>query len=96
MSRRTRFKFRLYVSGNATNSIQAITNLKALCRTHLPGRYDIEMVDVFQESKRALADGIFMTPTLIRIAPTPSCTIIGTLSETLPVLQALGLETHLL
>lgn len=86
------FKFRLYVAGDALNSAQARANLSALCRAHLAGRHEIEVVDVFREPKRALADGIFMTPTLIKLAPLPVRTIVGTLSQTQTVLQALGLQ----
>jgi circadian clock protein KaiB len=93
MSRRAKFRFRLYVAGDAQNSAQANANLTALCLAHLPGRHEIEIVDVFREPKRALADGIFMTPTLVKLAPSPVRRIIGTLSQTQPVLQALGLET---
>jgi circadian clock protein KaiB len=87
-----RFKFRLYVAGGAQNSAQAVANLNALCRAYLPERYEIEVVDVFREPKRALVDGILMTPTLVRLAPLPTRKIVGTLSQTAPVLQALGLE----
>jgi len=94
MSRRAKFKFRLYVAGDAQNSAQAVANLNALCRAHLPDRCDIEVVDVFREPKRALADGILMTPTLVKLAPAPAPRkIVGTLSQTQPVLQALGLAT---
>jgi circadian clock protein KaiB len=92
MSRRAVFKFRLYVAGDAQNSTQAVHNLNALCRTHLPGRHAIEVVNVFREPKRALADGIFMTPTLVKLTPSPGQRIVGTLSQTQPVLHALGLE----
>ena len=92
MSRRVTFKFRIYVAGDALNSAQALANLDALCRAYLPGRYEIEVVDVFRQPKRALADGIFMTPTLVKIAPSPLRKIVGTLSQTQPVLQALGLQ----
>jgi circadian clock protein KaiB len=91
---RSKFKFRLYVAGDALNSTQAVANLNALCRTYLANRHAIEVVNVFREPKRALADGIFMTPTLVKLAPAPAPKrIIGTLSQTQPVLQALGLET---
>ncbi|MGK2913442.1 MAG: circadian clock KaiB family protein [Porticoccaceae bacterium] len=93
MNRPVLFKFRLYVAGEAPNSAQALANLRALCRAHLPDRHQIEVVDVFREPKRALADGIFMTPTLIKLAPSPVRRIVGTLSQTPPVLWALGLET---
>jgi circadian clock protein KaiB len=87
------FKFRLYVAGDALNSAQALANLGALCRAHLPDRHEIEVVDVFREPKRALADGILMTPTLLKLAPSPARRIVGTLSRTQPVLQVLGLDT---
>jgi circadian clock protein KaiB len=93
MSARGHYKFRLYVAGGAQNSALAIANLTALCRTHLPDRHLIEVVDVFKEQKRALADGIFMTPSLIKLSPAPLSKIIGTLGQTGVVLAALGLET---
>jgi circadian clock protein KaiB len=91
-SRREHYRFRLYVAGHAQNSAQAVANLSALCRKHLPGRHDIEVVDVFTHPRRALDEGIFMTPTLLKLAPTPSRRIVGTLSQSRPVMQALGLE----
>lgn len=87
------FKFRLYVAGDAPNSAQAVANLTTLCRKHLLDRHEIDVVDVFREPKRALEDGIFMTPTLVKLAPSPALRIVGTLSETQTVLQALGLES---
>jgi circadian clock protein KaiB len=92
MSRRIMFKFRLYVAGDAQNSVDAIANLTAICRKYLPDRYDIEIMDVFLVPARALADGIFLTPTLVKLAPAPIRRIIGSLSHTALVLQALGLE----
>lgn len=85
------FKFRLYVAGNALNSAQAVTNLASLCETHLPDRHEIEIVDVFRDPGRALADGVFMTPTLIKLTPSPIRRLVGTLSQTLAVLQTCGL-----
>ncbi len=85
------FRFRLYVAGEAVNSAQALVNLHALCRGRLTGRHHIEVVDVFREPERALADGIFMTPTLLRLTPAPVRKIVGTLGDTAMVLQALGL-----
>ncbi|MEO8224868.1 MAG: circadian clock KaiB family protein [Gammaproteobacteria bacterium] len=91
MSRDATFKFRLYVAGDAQNSTQAIDNLNALCETYLPGRHEIEIVDVFQDPKRGLTDGIRMTPTLLKISPAPFRMVVGTLSQTEPILRALGL-----
>ena len=94
MNRHAQFKFRLYIAGDAQNSAQAVTNLNMLCRTHFADRHHIEIVDVFRDPKRALADAIFMTPTLLKLGPAPVRKIVGTLSQTVPVLQALGLEVH--
>lgn len=85
------FKFRLYVAGDAPSSALAVANLEALCRAYLPGRHEIEVVDVFQQSQRALTDGIFMTPTLLKLQPRPTRRIVGTLSDTQPLVLAMGL-----
>jgi circadian clock protein KaiB len=87
------FRFRLYVAGDASNSARAFTNLNALCRVYLPGRHTIEVVNVFEEPKRAFADDILMTPTLVKFSPAPAVRIIGTLSQISIVLHALGLES---
>ena len=85
------FAFRLYVAGDAPNSLQAIANLTQLCETHLPDRYDIEIVDVLLHPKRALTEAIYMTPTLLTDSPYPGHRIVGTLSQTEPILQILVL-----
>jgi circadian clock protein KaiB len=92
MSQRPRFKFRLYVAADTPNSNQATANLSAICQQHLPGRHDIEVVDVFLDPARALAEGVRMTPTLLKLAPAPAKRIVGTLSETQRVLETLGLQ----
>jgi circadian clock protein KaiB len=90
------FKFRLYIAGDTQNSAQAIANLNAICRRHLPGEHEIELVDVFREPGRALQDRILMTPVLIKVSPSPAARIVGTLSQTDLVLQSLGLEIPVL
>ena len=92
MSRPAQFKFRLYVAGDAPNSHAAVANLKAFCRANLPDRHDFEIIDVLRQPKLALAEGIFMTPTLIKFSPAPVCRIVGTLSQPQALLQALNLE----
>jgi circadian clock protein KaiB len=86
------FKFRLYTAGATQNSMQAIANLSALCQAYLPDRHQIEVVDVLRDPKRAWADGVFMTPMLVKLAPLPTRRIVGTLSDAQTVLQALRLE----
>jgi circadian clock protein KaiB len=85
------FAFRLYIAGDAPNSLQAIANLAQLCDTHLADRHTIEIVDVLLEPKRALTESILMTPTLVTESPYPGHRIVGTLSHTEPILQILGL-----
>ena len=89
MNRPVVFKFSLYVAGGTQNSASAVANLTTLCRKHLPDRHVIEIIDVFREPKRALADGILMTPTLIKLWPSPVRRIIGALSDTQSLLVAL-------
>lgn len=92
MIRGTTFKFLLFVAGDTQNSAQAVANLGTLCRLHLPDRHEIEIIDVFKDPKRAQAEGVFMTPTLVKLTPAPVKKIIGNLSQTEIVMQALHLE----
>jgi circadian clock protein KaiB len=85
------FAFRLYIAGDAPNSLLAIANLTQICETHLPDRHSIEIVDVLLDPKRALRESILMTPTLVTESPYPGHRIVGTLSNTEPILQILGL-----
>lgn len=84
-------RLRLYVAGDAQNSLSAVENLHDICDRFLPERHQIELVDVLREPRRALADGVLMTPMLVRLAPGPVRKIVGSLSQTQVVLQALGL-----
>jgi circadian clock protein KaiB len=86
------FSFRLYVTGTAPNSERAKANLSALCLRYLPDRHSIEVVDLLLDPQRALSDGVFLTPTLLRLAPGPQLRIVGTLSDLAPVLASLGLD----
>ena len=85
------FVFRLYVAGDTQNSIQALRELSDICDTLLVSRHEIEVVDVFSEPERALADGIFLTPMLLKLSPLPICRIVGTLGQRPLVLRTLGL-----
>jgi len=85
------FTFCLYIAGDTLNSGQAVANLRAICNTYLPGEHKIELIDVFKDPDRALKERIFMTPTLVKLGPVPVERIVGNLSQTNLVLQALGL-----
>lgn len=90
--RRIEFKFCLYVADGTQNSAVARSNLAELCRKYLRENYEIEIVDVLSDPQRALDNGIFITPTLVRLRPSPGVRIIGNLNHTPRVL--LMLELH--
>ena len=84
-------KLRLYTAGSAPNSTLAQANLAALLEAHGLTGAEVEIVDCIRDPKRALRDGVLVTPTLLRVAPLPQQTIVGTLSDTRRVAAALGL-----
>lgn len=81
----------LYVAGSGPNSRQALANLALLCERHLPGRHRLEVVDVLQNPERAVQDGVVLTPTLVVRSASPPRILVGSLSRTDVVLEALGL-----
>jgi circadian clock protein KaiB len=86
------FKFVLYVSGGSPYSEQAVSNLRKLCIEHLQDQHEFEIVDVLNDPKRALADRVMLTPTLLKLSPKPVRRIVGSLNLSEPILQALGLS----
>lgn len=91
MSQPTPYKFRPFVGGDVHNPAQVRSNLNSLCQAHLHGRCVIDMVDVFEEPRRALSDAILMTSALVQLAPLPERTLVGALGHKQTVLRALGL-----
>ena len=85
------YRLQLFVAGDTPNCAQALANVTALCRAHLLDCHDLEVIDVFRHPERALAEGIFVAPTLVKQAPGDLLKIVGTLSDTSAVLRALGL-----
>ncbi len=82
---------RLYVAGSAPNSVQAIANIEEICRQYLQGNYQLEIVDVLKQPFRALADGVMVTPSLIKLSPPPVVQVVGNLNDKNQVLLTLGL-----
>jgi circadian clock protein KaiB len=87
-----RFTLKLYIAGQTPRSIAALANLRKLCEEFLPGRYDLEIVDLLLEPKRARTDQILAIPTLVRSLPTQIARIIGDLSDTEQVLLGLNIK----
>jgi circadian clock protein KaiB len=87
-----RFRLRLYVAGHAPNSLRAIANAKAIFEKYLASDHELEVIDLMEHPQRALADGIIVTPTLLKLSPLPIQRVIGNLSDTNQVLLALALR----
>jgi circadian clock protein KaiB len=82
-------RLRLYVAGNAPNSLQAIENATAICTKHFAERYDLEIIDLLVEPQRGLDDAIIVTPTLLRVSPLPAHRFVGNLADTSRVILVL-------
>lgn len=86
------YMLRLYVTGATPNSLRAITNIKNICEAHLQGKYLLEIIDVYQEREKAAQEQIVALPMLIKLRPTPQRKLIGDLSNTRKVLDALSIK----
>ena len=87
-----KWKLRLYVAGQTSKSLTAITNLQSFCEEHLKGDYHIEVVDLIEHPQLAAGDQILAIPTLVRRLPPPVKKIIGDLSKAERVLVGLDLQ----
>lgn len=85
-------RLRLYVAGDAPNSKRAVANIKAICTEHYGSSHELEVVDLLEHPERALADGIIVTPTLLRLMPLPVQKVIGSLSDSNQVVLVLKSE----
>jgi circadian clock protein KaiB len=86
------FELRLYVAGQTSRSLAALTNLKKICEEHLQGRYRIEVIDLLEQPQLARGDQILALPTVVRRLPKPIRKLIGDLSDTERALVGLDLR----
>ena len=86
-----RYVLRLYVTGMTIRSARAIANLRAICDEYLDGRYDLEVVDIYQQPVLTRGEQIVAAPTLIKKLPLPMRRIIGDMSNRQRVLIGLDL-----
>jgi circadian clock protein KaiB len=89
-AKKAELRLRLYVAGNAPNSLRALANVRAICETHFATTHELEVIDLLKEPARAMADAIIVTPTLLKLLPLPVRRVIGNLSDTSQVLLTLG------
>jgi circadian clock protein KaiB len=85
------YRLRLFVSGSTPRSLRAIQNIRALCEEKLNGRYELEVIDIYQHPEQVRPEQIVVTPTLVRKLPLPFRKIIGDLSDKERVLVGLDL-----
>jgi len=81
--------FQLFVTGLLPNSARAIVNIKEICEKYLKGRYELEIIDIYQQPDRALKEQIIAVPVLIKKFPLPEARLIGDLSNIEKVLDLL-------
>jgi len=89
---KSKYILRLYITGSTTRSITAITNLKNICEEYLDGRYELEVIDLYQSPGLAKYEQIIAVPTLIKKLPLPFRRIIGDMSCKEKVVMGLDLK----
>lgn len=86
------FVLRLYVAGASRRSAKAIENIRRFCDSHLKGRYDLEVIDIYQRPDFAGAEQVIAAPTLVKMLPKPLRKLIGDMSDNERILIGLGLK----
>jgi len=87
-----KYLLRLYVAGATPKSTQAIMNIKKICEEHLKGRYDLEVIDVYQQRTLAKGEQIIAAPTLVKKLPPPLRRFIGNMADMERILVGLDLK----
>lgn len=87
-----RYVLRLFVTGQTPRSVRAIANLRAVLEGELPGRYDLEVIDIYRSPEAIRENQIIAAPTLLKLFPEPVRRIIGDLSNVERVLRGLDIE----
>jgi len=92
LSENEHFSLKLFIAGASPNSVRAIENLKSFCQKFLEGRFDLEIIDIYQQPSLANEEQIIALPLLVRKSPAPEKRFIGDMSETKILLKGLGLN----
>jgi circadian clock protein KaiB len=87
----SRYVLRLFVTGMTPRSTRAIRAVRALCESRLKDRFELEIVDVYQQPQMIQGEQVFATPTLIKYQPAPMRRIIGDMTDTHRLCSGLGL-----
>lgn len=86
-----RYSLCLYITGTTRRSALAISNIRALCEEFLPGRYDLEVIDIYQQPVKTMNEQVIAVPTLIKRFPKPVKRLVGDCSDRTKLMVALGL-----
>ncbi|HSF57107.1 MAG TPA: circadian clock KaiB family protein [Candidatus Binatia bacterium] len=86
------YVLRLYVAGTTSKSIRAVANIKEICETSLKNRYDLEVIDIYQQPVLVKGEQIIAAPTLVKQLPLPLRKFIGDMSDTERILVGLDLR----
>jgi circadian clock protein KaiB len=89
-----RYILKLYVTGMTSRSAHAIENLQTFCEKHLAGRYELQVIDVYQQPELTRSEQIVAIPTLIKKLPLPLRRLIGDMSDEERVLVGLDILPH--
>ncbi|MGD0230356.1 MAG: circadian clock KaiB family protein [Syntrophorhabdales bacterium] len=91
-SKDKKYVLRLYVTGVTPKSTEAIFNIKKTCEEHLKGRYELEVIDIYQQPLLAKGDQIIAAPTLVKKLPPPLRKFIGDMHDVDKILVGLDLK----
>ncbi len=87
-----KYVLRLYVAGVTPKSTQAIASIRQICETRLEGRFDLEVIDIYQQPDLVREQQIIAAPTLVKMLPPPLRRMVGDLSRTDRILVGLDLQ----
>ena len=86
------YSLRLYVAGQTARSVASIRNVRNVCEEFLKGRFELQVIDLYQRPELAEEGQVIATPTLIKRLPRPLRRIVGDLSDRKRVLLGLDLK----
>ena len=86
------YSLRLYITGTSVRSNRAVAAIRAVCEEHLKGKYDLEVVDIYQQPVKAVDAQIIAAPTLVKMLPKPLRRFVGNLTNRAKVVSGLDLR----
>src|SRR6476659_7467529 len=88
----THYSLRLFITGASPVSVRAISNIKNICERYLAGRYELEVIDIYQQPLLVKDEDITAIPVLIKKLPLHKKKLVGDMSDTSKVLKGLGIK----